>query len=512
MNSVKTVPKSSNTLDTLRYRRQFLLAPGFASDLPDWKRSQIHDSLFITYHPELPLHQVTNNGKTITLLGYILDPYHPKFSDLDILNDMVKRLEKIDDIFCLTYSMGGRWVLIVQDKEEIRLLHDAAGTRQVVYSFHNNQIWCASQAGLIADRLGLQIDPEIRSEFIESEYFQKTEESFFPNDVTPFKEVKLLIPNHYLNLKTGKTSRYWPNEKRKSISLSEGVQKSAKLLSLLMESASNRFELALTTTAGLDSRVLLAASKNIRNNLYCYTLVYSPEDMKAADITVPAALLPKLGLKHNCFHCPPEMSPFFKEIYMQNTPFAHESWGRIGEGIYTNFPKNKLAIKGNAGEIGRRIYRLDKNKKVDGSGLAGLVMMDGQPFAIKQFSTWLSAVAEPANKNDYNILDLFYWEQRMGQWQAMSQLEWDIAQEVFTPYNCRELIVTILGVDSQYRKRPNYIFQHELIKTLWPETLDNPINPRSKLMDFKYYTKHKLIDMGVYRYIKKLKSVLKKMR
>ena len=81
--------------------------------------------------------------------------------------------------------------------------------------------------------------------------------------------------------------------------------------------------------------------------------------------------------------------------------------------------------------------------------------------------------------NTYNIhiLDLFYWEHWAGNFAAMSQAEWDIVQEVFTPYNCRRLLTNMLSVDERLRDHDETVFYRELINELWPEVLSEPINP-----------------------------------
>ncbi|MCC7239120.1 MAG: hypothetical protein IT421_06395, partial [Candidatus Brocadia sp.] len=76
-----------------------------------------------------------------------------------------------------------------------------------------------------------------------------------------------MLPNHYLNLKTGLCKRYWPNKPFQNLSLEEGLEKSSNILKALMKSASNRFDLTVGLTAGLDSRLVLAASKEISNKL-----------------------------------------------------------------------------------------------------------------------------------------------------------------------------------------------------------------------------------------------------
>ncbi len=60
----------------------------------------------------------------------------------------------------------------------------------------------------------------------------------------------------------------------------------------------------------------------------------------------------------------------------------------------------------------------------------------------------------------------------------MTQLEFDIAwREIITPYNCRDVLTTMLGVDERYRCAPDYTLFKRLIDRLWPEVLSEPINP-----------------------------------
>lgn len=504
MNTTILEPTTHTASEELLYRRQFILGPQFISGFRSWKKFKLNDFLYITHHPELPICHVQHEDKALTLVGYILDPINPSHSDLDILNSLLKKIKSAHDIFELTSILGGRWILIVQVQDDIRLFHDATGTRQIVYTVDQNAIWCASQSGLIAEYLGFQVDEEIKKEFINSKPYSNAVEYWFPDDTTPFKQIKLLLPNHYLDLRRGNVTRYWPNKSITPLELQEGVKKCATILQGLFESAANRFKLALTMTAGFDSRVLLATSRNIRKKVYYYTLVLDC----AQDIKVPADLLPELGLKHNLIFCPQQMSEDFKEIYERNVIEAHPYWGRLAQGILEHFPKDRVAIKGNAGEVARVFYRLDKHKAVNGKAIAEIFSMEQLPFVINHFDEWLSKASGPAKQHNLHILDLFYWEQRMGQWQAMSQLEWDIAQEVFTPFNCRELLTTMLSVDEKYRKGPNYLLYKEIIKFTWPETLNKPINPKPPLKALVVFSKKKLKALGLFYYIKRIRNLV----
>lgn len=105
-------------------------------------------------------------------------------------------------------------------------------------------------------------------------------------------------------------------------------------------------------------------------------------------------------------------------------------------------------------------------------------------------------------------MTLFQWEQRYGNWQGMSQTEWDIVQEVFDPCNCRALLVTLLSAPEEYRKGPRYILFEELTKRMWPDVLREPINPAWKgpvatLADgIMKMNVHKLIPKSIRQMVK----------
>jgi hypothetical protein len=76
------------------------------------------------------------------------------------------------------------------------------------------------------------------------------------------------------------------------------------------------------------------------------------------------------------------------------------------------------------------------------------------------------------------LLDLFSWEQSHGNWLAATQMEFDLAwRDMFTPFNCRELLTTMLSIDARYRSSPRHRAFYALIEKMWPDLLDEPINP-----------------------------------
>jgi hypothetical protein len=109
--------------------------------------------------------------------------------------------------------------------------------------------------------------------------------------------------------------------------------------------------------------------------------------------------------------------------------------------------------------------------------LAAVTKME-HPFAVRKFSEWLQ---EADDLLGFDVLDIFYWEQRAGSWFASNCLEFDSTwRDVFIPYNGRMLLVDMLSADIELRKGPPYPLYVQLMRHLWPEVLSEPINPRPR--------------------------------
>ncbi|MBJ3793540.1 hypothetical protein I8J38_34180, partial [Bacillus sp. OA1] len=106
------------------------------------------------------------------------------------------------------------------------------------------------------------------------------------------------------------------------------------------------------------------------------------------------------------------------------------------------------------------------------------------------------------------ILDLFYWEQRMGNWGTMYQAEQDIAIEEFCPFNNRRLLIALLKLEKEYRQGPEHIIYKKMINSLWPETLSEPINP----LNFKAQVKKQILKMMPSSLKNKIKSTIRVMK
>jgi len=92
----------------------------------------------------------------------------------------------------------------------------------------------------------------------------------------------------------------------------------------------------------------------------------------------------------------------------------------------------------------------------------------------------------------------------------MSQLETDISCKQFIPYNCRELLTTLISVDKKYRLHPNHKLYTGIINNLWPEVLREPINPAPLKVKIKDTFKELLVITNTYLITKNLSRKISK--
>lgn len=460
------------------YRRQFLLGPTRVSEFPTWSRLEPEDGLHLTVHPDLPVIAEEHQGKTIVLLGYILDPYEPSWTNKDIIQDMVRRITSADDAFGVLSRHCGRFALIVRIGRDLRIFHDPGALRQIHYYIDpNGQCWCASQPTLLANYHGLSFDENVADDFKRSALFSGNNDYWFPGGVTLFKGVRRLPPNHYLDLRSHREIRYWPQRPLIPISVATCVKESTQLLTGTLQSAVRRYKLGFGISSGLDSRLLLAASKTVSQQLQFFT--QKPPAMKDdhPDVAIPRKLMQKLGLKHKVLIRPDLLPEDFFQILQKNVMAAKQEKGINAFSILkdlVNGDNDYAIVYGNLSEISKRDrFRYPDIPKLLWSGafLTECVKMTGSKIALRELTQWLLSVRGFTECN-INALDLMHWEHRVGSWAAMSFSEYDIAVETICPYNCRKYIELMLSVPFRYRTMPDYKLHHAMIQSLWPEVLD----------------------------------------
>lgn len=465
----------------LLFRRQFLMTPEPCPALDHWQQARAGQ--YIIYaHPDVELTSAAAaaGGVTAVAVGFPLDSDAPDRSSAEVLQTIADMGGSVDRISRYLDAVSGRYVLIIETPDDVVLFHDPCGFRTVCYTTHGDKIFAGSQPLIFKLVMPLAEGERYRF-YTESDYVRTHLEHWIPSGCTLYEGVAHLVPNHYLRLSTLEQTRYWPRRPLVQQPVDRVVAHAADQLRRLMLAANSRAPLALPLTAGWDSRTILSASKDIAGELYYFTLQYRDLHPGANDIRIPRRLLQSLGLQHRVFDCNRPVPAWFQALYEQNVSPVHmDDYGFMAYAMFEEYPAGRVCIKGNCSEIARCFYYKNGTHPAitDPSQIVALVKgWPGVPLAQEQVTAWYGQAHEAAAEANLDILDLFYWEHRMGSWQAFAQVEWDIVQDAFTPFNHRGLLELLLSTPAGLRCAPNYPLYRLIIEALWPEVLSQPVNP-----------------------------------
>ena len=327
-------------------RNQFLLGPTYLR-VDSWRHYDLGEHLKLSAHKDLNVHLVKNEDCQLTLIGYVLDWSRPEASDEEILKNLASETSSIDTCVRATHEFGGRWSLIYQDRETSAIFHDAGGLRQICYAFdaEHNRLWCASQAELLSEAAKLTPDLAALS-FIE-ELAERTPAYWWPGNRLPFTSAKALLPNHRLDLLDGECQRYWPYSERESLPESEVCRRACNKLSGVMRAASNRSQLAVGLTAGWDSRLLLAAARDITDSLTYFTERSAQMAPDHNDVVIPRKLARRLGLKHVEILEPGHATKEFIKQFNAHSWRPHPKYAAGAQADFEQFRQSYIAVTGN---------------------------------------------------------------------------------------------------------------------------------------------------------------------
>jgi hypothetical protein len=469
--------EEGETLERLRWRRQFLLAPGPIPARPGWTRLELRGGRCLTAHPDLGVAHVAAGGRSVTLLGYALDPERPRDGDEAIAARLLGPSGGWEEVRDRTASLGGRWALLVDDGAAQVLLHDPGGQRQVHHARgRDGLVWCASGPGLLAESLRLEPDPAALA-FMDSRVEVDGFVYWMPGDRTVYREVRALLPNHALLLDPGRVERFPSGAGRPAVPgrpAREVLPECVRLLRGLVAAARLRAPLAIPMTAGWDSRLMLALAGEGAREDWLYTLVYPEEPADGADVAVPARLLSRLGLAHHLISPPAEVDQGLKAVVRANVSAVKAAYGTDVQALRERYPAGRLCLSGDVAEVVKCHFRMPDGAGSPGAAeLAAFMLLGEHPFVLEAFDEWLAG----APRDDAPLLDLFCWEQMAGRWQALIRAEYDVVQDCLSPLACRRLLALMLSVDEAERRGPAYPMLRALIAALRPEALAEPINP-----------------------------------
>ncbi len=328
---------------------------------------------------------------------------------------------------------------------------------------------------------GFQVSKEAASYMVSPRYQEKVE-TWWPGDSAPFAEIKHLMPNHYFDLSAKKVVRFWPIKPLQQYSLEEGVKIAAQTLKGLIAAAHKRFPLAVALSSGLDSRMMLAATKDFAEDVFVFSMMYRHLTTESDDLKVPRDITSAVNLTLHTVDARVPMSEEFSEVYNQTLVGTKDDWGNMVEARFKHIPQGRIILKGTISEIVRvRFWSVGVYPyRVTLRDLVRILNLGNDPLVVKSLKAWMTD-ALPVEKLGYKLLDFLSWEIEIGNWLALGHVANDLSHQDYAPISNRRFINTMLGVDPKYRSYPDHIMERQITATLWPELAKFPYSPSRKV-------------------------------
>ena len=126
------------------------------------------------------------------------------------------------------------------------------------------------------------------------------QDRYYPFGLTPDQRVRRLLPHHYLDLYNFQPERWWPTRDVRFATESEPrpvVDAIAYRLRQNVESIAGDQSVAISLTAGRDSRMVLAAARHLTPKITCYTFDL-PDANAQLDCRAAAAIARRADVEH----------------------------------------------------------------------------------------------------------------------------------------------------------------------------------------------------------------------
>jgi hypothetical protein len=376
------------------------------------------------------------------------------------------------------YRHGGRFAAIILTASCQRLYLDSAGSLAAVYARHGESFpggpVAASTTSLLA-----------WSEECETDRSEPAVNSYWPAGLTADPRCRRLLPNHYLDLSSWGPVRHHLSRTLERVGADEVeplIQDILQHLSLNVSAACQWADVppAFGLTAGQDSRMILAASRPVAQNLDVFTFDYrymqGDPDGTNADRYAARTLARRLGLRHRVLPIS-DTGPEIRAEYLHRIGYAGNS-GKARDFLQacrTYLDPRQPLITGFGGAVGRTLY-WKKLAHLPGAGTAEMILqklkLPADEGPVQAMQSWLESFEY---EDLESLLNMLYLEQRHGCWAGPHAYGF---ANVFSmsAFTHRRIFDAMLRLPVEYRRSQR--LAEDVVRIGWPELAGIPFGSK----------------------------------
>lgn len=481
-------------------------------ELKSWRSQSIHDyTLFV--HPEQKCYYYESQDCVFLLVGHAYDPFAMTADEPSIL----KRLSSFEygseayrDCFD---QLTGVFFYAVIEKDSVAAACDCAGMLGANYAVIGGARVFSAYSQMIADIYDLKEDP----------YVVKLKKSrlfhwygwYLPGDLTPYPEVKRIIPNTEVRIdETVSVNRFYPRKPYKELSGSdydEQVNKIGKLLNNNMRLIADKWNApAVSLTGGTDSKTTLACANGVQDRFEYFSYVSLPRE--ETDALAAQEICKALSLKHKIFYVDTETSCY--PDYAEVSALIKRHYSYLGDANENDICKRivlkeqfdyDVEVKSWVSEVARasRYKRYGKKsfpRKIRPRMLTSMykLFVFNRGDALKtdeRFEEYLekTKLQRSIDETGYPWSEFFVWEIVFGGWGSLALTgEHMLTNEITVPYNNRALLDMMLRtplskrIDDQLHKDIMHLMD-DRIEKLGVHVVNGNETKQRELIERVYY-------------------------
>ena len=366
----------------------------------------------------------------------------------DIAHQIAENCKDIRAVVEYEKHLGGKYVLFFKKGEQYYIQGDATCSIPIYYST-DSSFTCSSNCQYIVEAKKYRPDREYLSIRNSGDISQA-----MPYDITPYRQVKQLIPNHYLDVNQQSAVRFINAAKEQKVILIEEATKNVlPMIENLLAFYLQRFHIYCPITAGRDSRVVLSFLMKSKAEFSCYTIKHPEHNENTQDITVPVAICKKVNVAHRVLEDVKVSDALKSEM---DALLGKESYSlrtlQIAQTIREFFGDGAIINGDIIGQVGKCSLHRDIPAVFATPSYFRCKLHNYSKGAKAQLQQWINEIKSSDEK--INLFDLFSIENRMGRWAAQENLIYNTLGQVYLNiFNCRKIIYTWTAVARKERKR-----------------------------------------------------------
>lgn len=385
----------------------------------------------------------------------------------DIARHIAETCKDIQAVIEYEKQLGGKYILLFKNEEQYYLQGDATCSIPVFYNTESS-FACSNNCQYIVNAKNYCADKAYLAIRNSGDISQA-----MPYDITPYRQIKQLIPNHCLDINRQIPIRFLnAKEKQKAISVQEATDITLPMIEKILAFYLCNFPIYCPITAGRDSRVVLSFLMNSKAKFSCYTIRHPEHNDNTQDIVIPVALCKEVGIEHR----------LIEDVALSDS-LVSEADNILGKGKYSlrtlriaqtikeHFGSGAIINGDIIGQVGKCSLHRDIPAAFATPSYFRCKLHNYSKDAKTQLKHWLNEIKTSGEK--VNSFDLFSIENRMGRWASQSSTVYDtIGQITLNIFNSRSVIYTWTAVERKKRKKSQ--IHLELIRNTVPSLLDIP--------------------------------------